>query len=305
MISKVIIGKTFYRACRYICKDTKRAIILQTEGVRNYNYKLMAEDFERQHSLRPTISKAVFHGIISFYPGEQLHDETMAAIATEYLQEMKIINTQFLVVKHIDKRHLHLHILANLVDNNGEAITDSWIGLRGKKIAQKLTLKYKLKQAIAKDLSMINLEALNKKEVNKYVIYRTILEALPNCNYVKDLEAMLLKKKIETLYKYKGQSTEFQGISFKIGNYKYKGSDIDRKFSINNLQKFFYNQRVKGLLKKPESKYSHLLPQRADTEIKNARNQGRDLFYLLMKIEKNEQGNDDNFKVGKKKRRRS
>jgi len=303
MISKVIIGKTFYRACRYICKDTRRAIILQTEGVRNYDYKLMAADFERQHSLRPTLSKAVFHGIISFYPGEQLHDETMAAIATEYLQEMKIINTQFLVVKHIDKRHLHLHVLANMVDNNGKAIEDSWIRLRGKKIAQKLTLKYKLKQAITKDLTMINFEALNKKELNKYVIYRAILETLPNCNYVKDLEAMLLKKKIETRYKYKEQTTELQGISFKIGEYKYKGSDIDRKFSINNLQKFFYNQRVKGLLKKPESKYAHLLPQRSDSEIKNVRDKGRDLFNLLMKIEKNEQWNDVDFKVKKRNRR--
>jgi hypothetical protein len=303
MISKVIIGNAFYRACRYICKDTRRAIILQTEGVRNYDYKLMAADFERQHSLRPTLSKAVFHGIISFYPGEQLHDETMAAIATEYLQEMKIINTQFLVVKHIDKRHLHLHVLANMVDNNGEAIEDSWIRLRGKKIAQKLTLKYKLKQAITKDLTMINFEALNKKELNKYVIYRAILETLPNCNYVKDLEAMLLKKKIETRYKYKEQTTELQGISFKIGEYKYKGSDIDRKFSINNLQKFFYNQRVKKLLKKPESKYSQLLPQRPDDPIKNIKTPGRDLFNLLMKIEKNEQWNEDDFKVKRRKRR--
>jgi hypothetical protein len=304
MISKVIIGKTFYGACRYICKDTKRAIILQTEGVRNYDYKLMAEDFERQHSLRPTLSKAVFHGIISFYPGEKIHDQIMAEIATEYLQQMKIINTQFVIVKHIDKNHLHLHIIANLVDNNGGVIKDSWIGLRGKKIAQKLTRKYKLKQAFSKDISKINLEALNEKESNKYVIYQAILEELTKFNYVKDLEAMLLKKKIETLYKYKGRTTELQGISFKIGEYKYKGSDIDRKFSINHLQKFFYNQRVKGLLKKPESKYSHLLPQRPDNEIKNARSQGRDLFNLLMKIEKNEQWNDVDFISGKKKRRR-
>lgn len=199
---------------------------------------------------------------------------------------------------------MHLHILANLVDNNGEVIKDSWIGLRGKKIAQKLTRKYKLRHAFSKDISKINLEALNEKESNRYEIYQAILEALPNCNYVKDLEAMLLKKKIETLYKYKGQTTELQGISFKIGEYKYKGSDIDRKFSINHLQKFFYNQRVKGLLKKPESKYAHLLPQRPDNPNKNARNPGRDLFNLLMKIEKNEQWNEDDFKVGKKKRRR-
>ena len=94
-----------------------------------------------------------------------------------------------------------------------------------------------------------------------------------------------------------------QGISFKIGDYKYKGSDVDRKFSINHLQKFFYKQRVKDLLRRPNSKYAHLLPQRSDSEIKNVKDKGRDLFNLLMKIEKNERGNDADFQFRKKKRR--
>ena len=115
---------------------------------------------------------------------------------------------------------------------------------------------------------------------------------------------MLLKKKIETLYKYKGQLRELQRISFKIGDYKFKGSDIDRKFSINNLQKSFYNQRVKGLLKKPESKYAHLLSERSDSQIKNVRDKGRDLFNLLMKIEKDEQGNEADIEIIKRSRRR-
>ena len=67
---------------------------------------------------------------------------------------MKITDTQFAIVKHIDKNHSHLHILANLVNNNGETIKDNWIGLKGKKVAQKLTQKYGLKEAISKDLSL-------------------------------------------------------------------------------------------------------------------------------------------------------
>ena len=50
MISKVVIGKTFYGACRYVCMDKKRAVVLATEGVRDYDYKLMAKDFELQQS---------------------------------------------------------------------------------------------------------------------------------------------------------------------------------------------------------------------------------------------------------------
>ena len=65
MISKVITGKTFYGACRYVCMDTKRAVVLEADGVRDYDYKLMAKDFERQQAFRPSLTKTVFHGIIS------------------------------------------------------------------------------------------------------------------------------------------------------------------------------------------------------------------------------------------------
>jgi hypothetical protein len=42
---------------------------------------------------------------------------------------------------------------------------------------------------------------------------------------------------IHTQYKYKGQTQELQGISFRIGKDRFKGSQIDRKFSPGNLQK--------------------------------------------------------------------
>ena len=116
--------------------------------------------------------------------------------------------------------------------------------MRGKKIAQKPTLKYGLKEAVSKNLSLTNLEALNEKEANKYVIYQAISESLPNCRNLDDLKEKLMKKKIQTLYKYKGQTNELQGISFKIGNFKYKGSEIDRKFSVLNLQKEILKQQV-------------------------------------------------------------
>ena len=141
MISKVITGKTFYGTCRYICMDQKRAEVLEVEGVRGYNYKLMSADFEMQQAYRPTLTKAVFHGILSFYPGEKIENQKMVEIAKEYLQKMKIVETQFAIVKHVDKNHPHLHIIANLVNNKGETIKDNWIGLRGKKIAQGADIK--------------------------------------------------------------------------------------------------------------------------------------------------------------------
>jgi hypothetical protein len=237
--------------------DQKRALVLEVEGVRGHNYKLMAADFDMQRELRPTLGTAVFHGILSFYPGEKIEDKIMTEIAREYLQKLGITNTQYSITKHNDKNHSHLHIIANLVNNNGGVIKDSWIGLKGKKVAQELTKKYGLIEAISKNLALTNLESLNEKEANRYIIYQAILETLSECKLLDDLKEKLQQQNIETLYKYKGQTVELQGISFRIGEYKYKGSEIDRKFSINNLKRTIQQQTEKQLLRQhfsPKSK---------------------------------------------------
>ncbi len=93
MLSKVLTGHSFYGSIRYIHQDENRATILATEGVRGHDYKLMIQDFELQHQLRPSKKQACFHGILSFYPGENPGDKTMVEIAKKYLDEIGITNT--------------------------------------------------------------------------------------------------------------------------------------------------------------------------------------------------------------------
>ena len=140
MISKIIKpGKSFKGLAEYLCKDQDRAVILASEGVRDYNYKSMAKDFESQAAYNPNISSPVQHVILSYYPGENVDDEKMVRIAKEYLEKLEIKDTQYAVVKHNDRDHPHTHIIINRVGDNGKAIKDNWIGLRGKKAAQELT----------------------------------------------------------------------------------------------------------------------------------------------------------------------
>ena len=153
------------------------------------------------------------------------------------------MNTQYAISKHTDKAHLHLHIVANMVNNEGKAISDSWIGLKGKKIAQRLTQEYKLVPATEKNLRLTNLEALSNSEAIKYKMYIGISESLPHCRTMKELEMHLLKQGIETQYKYKGQTQEKQGVSFKLDNISFKGSQVDRKFSFSGLEKILALQQ--------------------------------------------------------------
>ncbi|MEO8771062.1 MAG: relaxase/mobilization nuclease domain-containing protein, partial [Ferruginibacter sp.] len=257
---------------------------------------------------RPSLSKAVFHGILSFYPGEKVEDDMMAEIAKEYLQEMNIVDTQFAIVKHTDKNHAHLHIIANLVNNNGQAIKDNWIGLKGKKVAQSLTKKYGLVEAVSKNISSTNLEALNEKEANRYIIYQAILELLPKSKNLDDLKSKLSKQNIETLYKYKGQTSELQGISFKIADYKYKGSEIDRKFSVKNLEKEIYRQALKA----GSESYRQFTSNSNSKSQKSFDATGKDLkkersliIEQLMKPEKSYELNPNNLLLPKKRKKKS
>lgn len=249
MISKVITGKTFYGCCRYVCKDEKRAEILCAEGVRDYDYRLMAHDFEINRQALPNKGKAVFHGILSFHPSDRFSNRLMLCIAQDYLKRICVEHTQFVIVKHSDKAHLHLHIIANLVNNDGKAIKDSWLGLRGKKVAQALTEEYRLVPAVRKDITLTNLQSLNDEEATRYEIFQAIRAALPQCNTLQELEALLLHQHIDIQYKYRRGTTELQGISFRKGKFAFKGSSIDRAYSLGGLQKIFsygwrHRQRV-------------------------------------------------------------
>lgn len=236
MISKAFDGHSFYHACRYMCNKAG-AEVLATEGVRGYNYKLMAADFIDQAAQRPTKKQACFHAVLSFHPHEKPDDAKIVAIAKEYLQEIGITNTQFAITKHTDKAHLHVHLIANMVNNEARSIKDNYIGLRGKKAAQRLTLKHGLIVAEKKNLALTHIEALDQSEANRYKIYSAIMVMLPQCQNLEDLEARLKTYGIEVLYKYKGQTQERQGISFKLGKDVFKGSKVDRNFSLGNLEK--------------------------------------------------------------------
>ena len=237
MISKICTGHSFYGAIRYLCQKMKQAEILQVEGVRGHDYKLMIKDFERQHSLRSEKGQACFHGILSFYPGENPTDKKIIEITGQYLDGLNIRGTQYAMIKHSDKVHLHVHLIANMVNNEGKSISDRWIALRAKKLAQQLTINHDLKQGLYKNLALINYQNLREPEQHKYKIYAAVSHHLRNCPSMDELQNQLRPLGIEMKFKYKGQTLERQGVSFRLGEYCFKGSEIDRSFSYPKLER--------------------------------------------------------------------
>src|SRR5579871_465740 len=121
MIAKTFLtGQGFGETCRYLCEEQTRAEVLAVEGVRSYDWKQMAADFEWQHGLMPEKEKPVYHCALSFPVGEQVGDERLVELGRRYLEKIGMGNTQYALVKHTDTEHLHIHVLANRVNNDGE-----------------------------------------------------------------------------------------------------------------------------------------------------------------------------------------
>ena len=154
-------------------------------------------------------------------------------MAKEYLQKMKIHDTQYLIVKHQDRDHPHIHIVYNRVDNNGKTIADNFQKQRNVKVCKDMTLKHGLYMSPGKE--QVNRKQLKGKDKIKYELFDAIKAASKKVKTLDELKQVLAKQGIGMLYKYKSGTNEIQGISFSKGEYKFKGSEIDRSLSYTKL----------------------------------------------------------------------
>ncbi|PAW93914.1 mobilization protein [Mucilaginibacter sp. MD40] len=220
----------------------KDAELLFADGIRTDHVKHMIADFNMQRKLNPGLGQAVGHIALGFSANDKgrLTNDLMTAIAKDYLQRMKIENTQVLIVRHQDKAHPHLHIVYNRVNNDGKTIADNFQQYKSIKITKALTLQHGL--YIALDKKQVKREQLKGADKVKYELYDKIKAASKQVNTIGELKQILAKQGITTQYKLKSGSLEIQGVSFSKGKYTFKGSEIDRSLSYGNLAKQLQEQ---------------------------------------------------------------
>jgi hypothetical protein len=253
MMSKIFLtGRSFGETCNYVCQDLERALILDVEGVRGHDLRLMVFDFVSQHGTRPEREKAVFHAMLSFPPGEDPGDEKMVRIAREWLRETGMSGTQHAIVKHTDKEHLHLHIVANRVNNQGITIGKGLVIERGIKAAQKLTREHGLIPERGKNLRLTHLDALHEPDAKRYRLYQAIERRLPGCRDIDELEKRLLEEGITVRYRLNPVDKKREGISFRIENQAFAGYKVDPGCSFKRLEKRILQLRLELELKLKE-----------------------------------------------------
>ena len=237
MTAKIVKGSSFSGAVGYMLSKEEKAEILKAEGVRIAPKALTAKSFEMQASMNPSIKKPVWHISLNFSEKDKdkLSNDKMAKIAESYMQRMNIKNTQYLIVRHHDRHHPHIHLCINRIDNDGKLISDKNEKYRSARICRELTEKHGLYIASGKE--NVNRERLIGYDKTKYEIYDVLKQAIPKSKTWSELEKQLKKDGITFQFKMNGKTDKIQGIIFEKDGIKINGSKVDRECSYSKIDR--------------------------------------------------------------------
>lgn len=235
MIAKIMKGSDFKGVVYYILNDEKGTQIIDADGLFLENNDTIAQGFIGQAQMNPRVTKAVGHIALSFSKEDapRLDNAVMARIAREYMERMGIMDTQYIIGRHFDKEHPHVHIAFNRIDNSGKTIIDRNDRFRSERICKELTKKYGLHFACSKE--QVKIDRLREPDKTRHELYQILKTEVGRCKDWNTLLERLQRQGVDVQFKYKGQTDEIQGIVFTMNGYRFNGSKVDRQFSYSKI----------------------------------------------------------------------
>lgn len=239
MIAKIVTGKSFGGTVRYLTQKSGHARILDSDGIDTRSIKDMIGSFNFQRKARPEKAEVVGHISLSFHKDDapRLTDGFMTDLAHEYMQRMGITDTQYMVVRHTDTEHPHLHILYNRVRYDAKLVRSHNERIRSVAVCKVMKQKHGL--TFSEGKQNVKTEKLHQPDKVKYAVYEAVKAILPNCLSLPELAERLQDQGITTTFIHRGgdPKKEIQGVTFTKDNMTFKASQVDRKFSYANLCK--------------------------------------------------------------------
>ena len=106
MIGKIKKGSGFKGCVNYVL-GKEQAVLLHADGVLTESRSDIIRSFCMQTGMNPDLKKPVGHIALSYsaVDAPKLTDEKMVQLAQEYMREMKITDTQYIIVRHQDREH--------------------------------------------------------------------------------------------------------------------------------------------------------------------------------------------------------
>ena len=243
MIAKAVKGRGFRGAIAYdLGKDAGR--ILDTNMAGESVPELSAE-FGAIRKLRPNLERAVLHVSLSAAPGEKLTDAQWADIGRRYLEGMEFLDNQYLVTRHTDTEHEHIHILANRITHTGEVVSDSKDYERQEVLMRSIEREFHLQQlrpSIDSDRRAPTRGEIEKHLRTSEASTRIQLQQLADAaakgtTTYTEYQRRLESSGVELIPVLQQGGAKLSGLMYRLDDTIMKGSDLGKGYSPAGLAK--------------------------------------------------------------------
>lgn len=143
MVAKITIPKSIDAALNYNEKKVQKgkAICLHAanflKDAKQMNFYQKLAGFERLNSLNERATTKTLHVSLNFSPSEKLQDEKLLKIAELYMNKIGFGEQPFVIYKHEDAGHPHIHIVSTTIKADGSRINTHNIGRNQSEKARK------------------------------------------------------------------------------------------------------------------------------------------------------------------------
>ncbi|MDJ0717223.1 MAG: relaxase/mobilization nuclease domain-containing protein, partial [Prochloraceae cyanobacterium] len=244
MIGKIVKGTYFRGVLDYLANKKQSKLI--GGNMLGTNPKSLADEFELSKKLNRKLKKIVNHVSLSLPLDETVDEATWNKIAGEYIEAMGFQGSQYVVYRHSDRAHDHIHIVSSRIRlTDGTTVSDSWDYRRSDQIIRNLEQKHQLtpiQSSWSKERTSITREELQylKKTGEPSVriqLQETIDRIAKTAKTMPQFLAEIEKSGIKyNLHSHSDGS--IKGISYQLDEIHYPGYKLGRAYSFFGLTKY-------------------------------------------------------------------
>ncbi|MGJ1318747.1 relaxase/mobilization nuclease domain-containing protein [Sphingobacterium spiritivorum] len=281
MVARIKIGKSIRGILHYNEQKVTEgdARIIMASGfateLDNLDFNGKLRRFQHLTELRPSVATNALHISLNFDVSEKLEDGKMQRIANRYMELLGFGNQPFLVYRHEDVSHQHVHIATVSIQADGTSINLHNIGReRSEKARQTVEKEFGLLVAKSKKkkthppIKPIDVEKVvygqipTKRAVSNVV--STVLEnyrftSLPEYNAVlrqfnvvadRGAEDTEMYRKNGLIYSLLDENGNKVGVPLKASSFYYKPTlaNIEKKYEKNKNQRERFKKDIKNRL---------------------------------------------------------
>ena len=246
MIQSISKGRGFGGAASYVLEKEEARLI--GGNMASQTPRALALEAKAFRELNPKLGRACFHAALSLADSERLTDEQWNAITERYMTAMGFENAPYLVARHADTEHDHVHIVAVRIDKDGKTVNDSQDYERGAKVVQEIERDYGLQRGAltppqAREQGIkaptrgelhqaLKLEAPSLRMQLQALVQAATHDQPTFTQFAQRLEA----SGVEIVPNVARSTRTVSGISYRLDNGLMKGSDLGKAFSFQGLQ---------------------------------------------------------------------